>query len=228
MTRGRDIVAVVPVKGSIEAKSRLGPDYPVEFRCGLAQAMLEDVLTALRAAQELAGLVVVTVDPPARATAARFGARVLEDGARDGHTGAVVAAGRRLAAEGRAGMLTVPGDIPLITADEVACLFAAHGEAPAFSIVPAHDRRGSNAILMTPPDAVPLAFGNDSFLPHLDAARQLGIEPAIVPLPGIGLDIDNGPDLALLMRTPSPTRTWAFLAARGLVAPFASRSRVAQ
>ena len=228
MKAGRDIFAVVPVKGTLEAKSRLGPDYPAEFRCGLAQAMLEDVLTALCAAQELAGVVVVTVDPQARATAARFGARVLEDGARDGHTGAVVAAGRRLAAEGRAGMLTVPGDIPLITADEVACLFAAHGEAPAFSIVPAHDRRGSNAILMTPPDAVPLAFGNDSFLPHLDAARQLGIEPAIVPLPGIGLDIDNGPDLALLMRTPSPTRTWAFLAARGLVAPFASRSRVAQ
>ena len=220
MTRGRDIFAVVPVKGTVEAKSRLGPDYPVEFRGSLAQAMLEDVLTALCAAKELAGVVVVTVDPVARQTAERFGARVFEDGARDGHTGAVVAAGRRLAAEGRAGMLTVPGDIPLITADEVARVFAAHGEAPAFSIVPAHDRRGSNAILMTPPDAVPLAFGNDSFLPHLDAARRLGIEPAIVPLPGIGLDIDNGPDLALLMQRPSPTHTWAFLAARGLVAPF--------
>ena len=228
MTRGRDIVAVVPVKGTIEAKSRLGPEYPPEFRCGLAQAMLEDVLAALCAANELAGVVVVTVDPVSCETAARFGARIIDDGARDGHTGAVVAAGRRLAAEGRAGMLTVPGDIPLITADEVARLFAAHGEAPAFSIVPAHDRRGSNAILMTPPAAVPLAFGNDSFLPHLDAARRLGIEPAIVPLPGIGLDIDNGPDLALLMRTPSPTRTWAFLAARGLVAPFASCSPVAQ
>lgn len=225
MKRGRDIFAVVPVKGRDAAKSRLAPDYPPEFRGGLAQAMLEDVLAALSAATELAGVVVVTVDPLARETAARYGARVFEDGARDGHTGAVVVAGRRLAAEGRAGMLTVPGDIPMITADEVSRLFAIHGDAPAFSIVPAHDRRGSNAILMTPPDAVPLAFGNDSFLPHLEAARRLGIEPAIVPLPGIGLDIDSGPDLALLMRTPSPTHTWAFLAARGLVAPFrAARS----
>ena len=220
MTRGREIFAVVPVKGTIEAKSRLSPDYPVEFRRALARAMLEDVLAALGAVKELAGVIVVTVDALARATAERFGARVFEDGARDGHTGAVVAAGRRLAIEGRAGMLTVPGDIPLITADEVSRLFAAHGEAPAFSIVPAHDRRGSNAILMTPPDAVPLAFGNDSFLPHLDAARRIGIEPAIVPLPGIGLDIDNGPDLALLMQRPSPTHTWALLAARGLVAPW--------
>jgi 2-phospho-L-lactate guanylyltransferase len=88
--------------------------------------------------------------------------------------------------------------------------------------VPAHDRRGSNAILMTPADAVPLAFGDDSFLPHLDAARRLGIEPVIVPMPGIGLDIDNGHDLALLMQAPSPTRSWAFMAAQGLVAPFRS------
>jgi 2-phospho-L-lactate guanylyltransferase len=117
-------------------------------------------------------------------------------------------------------MLTVPADIPLMTSNEISRLIRAHGKAPAFTIVPAHDRRGSNAILMTPPDAVPLAFGDDSFLPHLDAARRLGIEPLIVPMPGIGLDIDNGHDLALLMQTPSPTRSWAFMAAQGLVAPF--------
>ena len=116
-------------------------------------------------------------------------------------------------------MLTVPGDIPLITPEEISRLLAAHGDAPAFSIVPAHDWRGSNAILMTPPDAVPLAFGDDSFLPHLAAARHLGIEPAVLPMPGIGLDIDNERDLALLMRIPSPTSSWTFMAANGLVAP---------
>ena len=201
MSAGRDIVAVVPVKDFAAAKSRLAPHAP-DFRRGLARAMLDDVLAALAATTQLAGLVVVTVDPIARELAIRYGARVFEDGACDGHTGAVMAAAQQLAAEGRAGMLTVPGDIPLITPEEVSRVLAAHGEAPAFSIVPAHDRRGSNAILMTPPDAVPLAFGDDSFLPHLAAARRRGVEPAILPLPGIGLDIDNDRDLALLLRTP--------------------------
>lgn len=218
MSAGRDIVAVVPVKDFAAAKSRLAPHAP-DFRRGLARAMLDDVLAALAATTQLAGLVVVTVDPIARELAIRYGARVFEDGACDGHTGAVMAAAQQLAAEGRAGMLTVPGDIPLITPEEVSRVLAAHGEAPAFSIVPAHDRRGSNAILMTPPDAVPLAFGDDSFLPHLAAARRRGVEPAILPLPGIGLDIDNDRDLALLLRTRSPTRCWAFLAASGLVVP---------
>ena len=78
MTRGRDIVAVVPVKGTIEAKSRLGPEYPPEFRCGLAQAMLEDVLAALCAAMRrstsagvMPGMSPGTVSMPARPSAAR-------------------------------------------------------------------------------------------------------------------------------------------------------------
>ena len=220
MKRWSDIWAVVPVKGLDAAKGRLAQAYSPEFRGGLAKAMLEDVLVALAAVSELAGTVVVTVDPLATELAARYGARVFTDGARDGHTGAVMSAARRLAAEQCAGMLTVAGDIPCVTADEVSRLFAAHGQAPAFSIVPAHDRRGSNAILMTPPDAVPLAFGNDSFLPHLEAARRLGIEPSVVPMPGIGLDIDNSSDLALLLQRPLPTRSWAFLAAQGLAARY--------
>ena len=113
----------------------------------------------------------------------------------------------------------MPGDIPGITAKEVSQLFAYHGEAPAFTIVPANGGRGTNAVLMTPSNAVPLAFGNDSFLPHLAAARRLGIEPTILPMHGIGLDIDNFQDLVQFMQTPSRTRTWAFLATHGLVQP---------
>lgn len=214
-----DIWAVVPVKEIDGAKSRLSNACSAEFRRGLAGAMVEDVLNALANVPELAGIAVVTLDPGAAVLAAKYGARVFEDGARDGHTGAVMAAARRLAREGHGGMLTVPGDIPGVTANEVSRLIAVHRDAPAFSIVPAHDRRGSNAIMMTPPDAVPLTFGDDSFLPHLEAARRLGIEPTIVAMPGIGLDIDNFQDLALLMQSPSPTRSWAFLAAQGLVRP---------
>jgi 2-phospho-L-lactate/phosphoenolpyruvate guanylyltransferase len=58
-----------------------------------------------------------------------------------------------------------------------------------------------------------LRFGDDSFLPHLAAARALGIEPTIVKLPGIGLDIDQPRDLQAFRRaTPHmATRTAAML-----------------
>ena len=71
---------------------------------------------------------------------------------------------------------------------------------------------GSNAILMSPPDAVPLRFGDDSFRPHLAAARAAGIEPTIVSLPGIALDIDNPADLAHFSQIGSRTRAGLWLA----------------
>ena len=204
--------AVVPVKETGGAKTRLGDALPPELRPALAMAMLEDVLAALAQARGLAGIVLVTLDPVAIRLAAQYGATCRADGARDGHTGAVTAAARRLAAGGAAGMLTLPGDIPLVTAGEIEALLAAHRSAPSFTIAPSHDEQGSNAILLSPPDAVPLRFGEDSFFPHLAAAEACGIAPTIVRLPGIAFDIDNPADLAHFARLGSHTRAGLWLA----------------
>ncbi len=215
MRAGADIWAVVPVKEVADAKQRLGPAVPPHLRPRLALAMVEDVLAALAATPELAGIAVVTVEPAAAALAARYGARVLADGAREGQTGAVAAAARILARAGRGAMLTIPGDVPLITAAEVRAVIAAHDRTPDFVIAPAHDERGSNAILCAPPEAVALKFGDDSFFPHLDAARRAGLAPKILRLPGIGLDIDNPQDLAAFLKIRSNTRARALLQEAG-------------
>ena len=212
------IWAVVPVKAFEGAKQRLSPALSPDERRALATIMLEDVLSALSAVPELAGLLVVTDDPIAASLAARCGARIVTEGAGDGHTGAVTAAARLLVREGRTAMATLPGDIPGLKSAEIAATLAAHGPAPAFTIVPAHDDLGSNMIVMSPPDTVPLRFGEDSFYPHLDAARARGIEPLVVRHPGIGMDIDNPVDLAsfLKMSPPASTRTLAFLEQSGI------------
>jgi 2-phospho-L-lactate guanylyltransferase len=207
-----DLWAVVPVKERVSAKERLAPLLRPEARQALALAMLEDVLAAVTGARDIAGLLVVTVDAEAGRLAARYGARLIEAGARDGHTGAVTAAAQLIAAEGRAGMLTLPGDIPLVTPGEISSILAAHSPAPSFTIVPSHDERGSNAIACSPPDAVPLRFGENSFYPHVEAAEACGVRPNVVHLPGVALDIDNPEDVVSFMRTQSATRAWAVLA----------------
>lgn len=215
-----DIWAIVPVKEIEGAKQRLSDFLSPDQRRTLAATMLRDVLRALVQVKELGGIAVVTLDPHAIEQAEKLGARVITEGARDGHTGAVTAGGRVLLREGRAGMLTVPGDIPRIRADEVRAVLAAHRPSPSFTIAPAHDEKGSNAVLLIPPDSVQLRFGDDSYFPHLAAARQAGIEPTIVPAPGIGMDIDHPVDLAMFLRmTPRiETETLAFLEASGLAA----------
>ncbi len=205
------IWAVVPIKEISDAKQRLSGRLSASARRELALTMAEDVLAALSGVEQLAGLIVVTVDPAVAGMAQRYGARISELGARDGHTGAVTANGRDLAARG-CGLLTMPGDIPLVSAAEVRTVLAAHREPPSFTIVPARDFLGSNAIVMSPADAVPLRFGDDSFYPHLAAAERSGIVPRIVRCPGIELDIDSPEDFAALEATTGTTRTHRLLA----------------
>jgi 2-phospho-L-lactate/phosphoenolpyruvate guanylyltransferase len=210
--------ACVPVKEFTGAKQRLASLLSPGQREVLAATMLEDVLSALAGATLLAGILVNTVDPGAAALAERYGARVVTEGARDGHTGAVNGMARVLAAVGDRALLTVPGDIPRVTPQEIDAVVASCRAAPSFTIVPAHDELGSNAVLCAPPFAVPLRFGDDSYFPHLQAARQHGIEPTIVRLPGIGLDIDHPVDLLAFMRAPPrrQTRTLRMLEQFGL------------
>jgi 2-phospho-L-lactate guanylyltransferase len=113
-------------------------------------------------------------------------------------------------------MLTIPGDVPLVTPDEIRELISAHDRTPDFVITPAHDERGSNAVLCAPPELVPLQFGDDSFVPHLEAAKRAGVEPKVIRLAGLALDIDNPEDLAAFLKVPSHTRTRALLHAAGI------------
>ena len=208
--------AAVPVKEFTGAKQRLAAMLSPEQREVLAATMLEDVLAALAGARRLGGILVNTVEQRAVVLAERYGARVVTDGAHDGHTGAVNGMARALAAEGHA-MLTLPGDIPRVTSAEVDAVVGSCRPAPSFTIVPAHDELGSNAVLCAPPAAVPLRFGDDSYFPHLAAARRCGIEPTIVRQPGIAMDIDHPTDLRMLLRAPRmPTRTLALLETFGL------------
>lgn len=208
--------AAVPVKEFTGAKQRLAALLTPEQRETLAATMLEDVLAALAWARRLGGILVNTVEPRAAALADRYGARVVTDGARAGHTGAVMGMARTLAAEGHA-MLTLPGDIPRVTAAEIDAVVASCRQAPSFTIVPAHDELGSNAVLCAPPTAVPLRFGDDSYFPHLTAARRCGIEPTILRLPGIALDIDHPADLRMFLRAPRiSTRTLTVLEGLGI------------
>ncbi|MDQ0510103.1 2-phospho-L-lactate guanylyltransferase [Ancylobacter amanitiformis] len=216
---GRDILAVVPVKDFALAKQRLSGAFPPSFRHALARAMLCDVLIALRGAEAIAGIVVVTADPEAGLLAGEYGARLLFEGAVRGLNPAVAQAGAYLAAERRSGMLVVPSDIPAVTSDEIARLVAAHPPGRAVSVVPAHDREGTNALVVSPPDGLRFSFGPLSFPMHLANAREAQAALQVHELaqfPGLARDIDRPEDLARLDRLPPGSHTRRLLAEQGM------------
>jgi 2-phospho-L-lactate guanylyltransferase len=211
--------AVVPVKRFDEAKQRLSACCDAPLRRALARAMLEDVLDVLGAAPGLAGVLIVTGDAEAAQLARRRGMGVLDEPRPGGLNAAVGAAARRLSGTGCCAMLVVPADAPGVSADEIGLLVDSCAAGHGVTIVPAHDRSGTNALLLGPPGAMAPAFGDDSFRRHLLGARVACLTPRVVELPGLGLDLDHPRDLVRYASTPSNTRTWRLIADAGLDGP---------
>lgn len=211
------VFAALPVKDLVNAKQRLMAALTAEDRRGLAAAMLEDVLDVLAAVPGL-DVVVITRDADALALARRHGARCLEESANRGHTEAVAFAQREAVAAGARRFLTIPGDVPCVTPAEVTALCARAPGEPDVAFVPSLSGFGTNAAILTPPDAMPLKFGEPSFDNHLDAARARGLSPRILRLPGIGLDVDAPEDLPLLLTHGASTRSAALLRRLGVPA----------
>jgi 2-phospho-L-lactate guanylyltransferase len=232
-------VAVVPVKKLDAAKGRLSARLGQHERRELVLAMLDDVLTALSGARGLSGVIVVSREPEIASIAARFGAELLEEpvlpgvgqsaaGAStaiefgrsaggesagietDGYTRAVQHAMRELERRREPAMLSVPGDVPAVTPQEITEILGAVAQT-AVVLVPSRDERGTNAALVRPPSALPLCFGEPSFARHLARAEQLGLRAEVLRLPGLSLDLDTPADLDEFLRSPSPTRTYRLL-----------------
>jgi 2-phospho-L-lactate/phosphoenolpyruvate guanylyltransferase len=227
MSDHHSIWVLIPVKETADAKERLGSAVPPHLRQGLALAMLEDVLDAVAGVQNVAGLIVVTVDAAATALAKRYSARIMTEGATTGHTGAVNTAAGILAKEGKGGFLQMPLDIPLVSTEEISTLVGMHRGGPSFIIAPSNDELGSNGVLVSPPTSVPLTFGDNSYFPHLQTAEECGIRPQIVRLRGFGLDIDRPEDLYEFARLRSDTWTQSYVDHHHLVRELPKRTATA-
>jgi 2-phospho-L-lactate guanylyltransferase len=203
-------VILIPVKNLSAAKQRLAAVLDQPARTELAQAMLHDVVATLAAWPRRPACALVTGDPFAVDLARQHDLEIIPDPANPGETGAIEMATNICIARGIDSTLVIPADIPLIQAGELEEIL---NRAPKEGSVlaPAADGRGTNAVLRRPANLFPLRFGNDSFKPHLAAARATGKPCIVLQLPGIAVDADNPEDLQRLLAHPGETRTQTLL-----------------
>ncbi len=197
---------LVPVKNLAHAKQRLASLLDQPTRTELAQAMLFDVLEAVSQSKNRLEVGLVTTDPFAVELARQFNFQVIPDHANSGETRAIAMATEFCHSHGIHSTLVIPGDIPLVQASELDQISDSAPDEGSV-IVPAGDGRGTNAILRSPAGLFPLHFGNDSFKPHLAAARATRKPCVVLSLPGIALDVDNPSDLRQLAAAPGKTRS---------------------
>jgi 2-phospho-L-lactate/phosphoenolpyruvate guanylyltransferase len=192
------VTALIPVKGFRNAKQRLSAFLGSDEREALAAAMFRDVLRQVPGARGILETVVVTGDDQVAAIAVSMGARVIFESAETGETAAVDFARASLKAAGAEAVLIMPGDLPLVRSSDIESVLAQVPEgqiAPFALLVPSHDRLGTNALLLAPPDIIKLRFGYDSFRYHVSQVSAQGLPVRYVESEHIALDIDEPKDL---------------------------------
>ena len=190
------IAALIPVKGFANAKQRLSALLTGAERALLAETMMRDVVAQTIAARGLEAVYVVTGDEYVRELAASLGAQVIMEEEENGETGAVEFARSELKKRAMDAALVIPADMPLVRTSDIEQVISQRtGAAPFALLVPSHDRMGTNALLLAPPDVIQLRFGYDSFSYHLSQVADRGLPLMIVENERLALDIDEPEDL---------------------------------
>lgn len=194
-------VAVVPIRGSVGAKTRLANMFTEDERSRLVWHMLRRVVRAIDESSAIDHTLIVTYEPE---VASRY---VDED---DGHTilpqpvdvqglNAALHAGRTRAHDlGFDRMITLSADLPTVTSEDVE-LLAAH-RSPVV-IVPDLHNSGTNALslklascsdgCLAAASRFAFQFGHDSRDRHLAEARQLGLASSVFCRDGLARDLDT-------------------------------------
>jgi 2-phospho-L-lactate guanylyltransferase len=203
-------LAIVPIKSLANAKQRLARTLAGGSRRSLVQAMFSDVLGALRRTEGIDGIAVVTDDVVADSLARGDRVVVLPDEREAGQSEAAAVGIAYAREQGFERVLLVPGDTPLISPVEIEELLTrcARDEV-GVAIVPDRHGSGTNALLISPPDAFAPSFGPDSLARHLANAREAGLVHRLEHVPSLALDIDTPSDLAALWAVVDESRRGA-------------------
>jgi 2-phospho-L-lactate guanylyltransferase len=192
------VIAVVPIGTLDGAKSRLGETLDAEERRDLVTRLIGRTIDATTATPGIDETIVVTPDDEVRRMALDLGARPirqhgqgLNQGLREGRSEVQAAAADAL--------LVLPIDLPLISSEALESLLGelADPRRPLAVLVPDRHGRGTNALLLSPPDAIEFCFGGDSRAAHIECAHSRGVRLVETDGP-LTLDLDTPADLLAL------------------------------
>ncbi len=196
--------AIVAVKRFSGAKRRLVGEIGKQQRAALLKAMLQDTVVGLGAVAAIDRIILVTAEGRAERQVMEHVRRqpkkerkpfeVLQDPDEAGHDQAATLGIIRALSHGAGTVVLLPGDTPLLDSAELDAALRRAGNGRV-GVVPDHHGTGTNALILTPADAIRPGFGPGSCERHLQRARDRGLEAVTERLPSLALDCDTAADL---------------------------------
>jgi 2-phospho-L-lactate guanylyltransferase len=200
------IVAVVPVGALEGAKSRLGGTLDAEERRELTIDMLDRTVRAALDTTAIDETLVVSPDREVLTRAASAGARTLLQRSQGLNRGLREARDDAIAG-GADAIVVLPIDMPLVSPaalEQLIAPLAAIVARPLVILAPDRHGRGTNGLVVAPPDAIEFGFGGDSRAAHTACAAEAGARYVEVDGP-LSLDIDTPDDLLLVEQLMTET-----------------------
>lgn len=186
---------MVAIKPFGDAKERLATGLNPAQRRQIAEAMARDVIAAVSQCKQLDKIVIVSSEPAIVEIAGGVADAVLEDPV-TGHNDAAKIAAAWAVAQGCKRIVMLPGDCPLLDPEEIdELVMRSRDDRLELAVIPDRMGTGTNALVISPPDAVDSSFGPDSRQRHIALGLSHGLRTAAIDVKSLALDLDTDEDL---------------------------------
>jgi 2-phospho-L-lactate guanylyltransferase len=186
---------ILPVKPFDAATERLATGLDAGQRRLIAEAMVRDVVAALGRCEKVDEVVVISAEPKIDESVGAVASAILPD-ERTGHSDATALGVKWAIEHGCDRVVMIPGDCPLLSSEELDDLISrCIDDKIEFAVIPDRMGTGTNALVISPPDAVSPAFGPGSRQRHLALGLAAGRRTAELEVPTLALDLDTAEDL---------------------------------
>lgn len=220
------IWAILPIKTTALAKTRLASVLSDDECAKLALAMMLDVIDSLKASHRIAQVALVTADAEVATIAREQGCLIMLETTNGLNENLMVVA-QELQNKMIDGILIVPGDLPMLSPTTIDDLIKSHGTG--ISLCAAEKDGGTNALLCTPPAAIHFHYGKNSARLHLAEAKNNGVKCQQQFLSDFQTDIDEPDDLRWLvnqsLKAKAGVHTSQYLAGSGIAERLVKKSK---
>jgi 2-phospho-L-lactate guanylyltransferase len=188
------IWAIVPVRPLEEGKSRLAEVLTAAERQRLNQRFFRQTLDVTAAVVGRERTLVISRSEPLLGIARSLSFETLLEAPPHSLNTALTQAAEAARQRGATGILSVSCDLPFLIPDELRALIDVAHQGDGLAIASDRAGTGTNALVMSPPGAIPYRYGIDSFAAHQEAARDAGLTLNVVRRAGLSFDIDTPDD----------------------------------
>ena len=202
---------IIPAKSPSVSKSRLKNFLSDTHREKLTSALLHHVISTVVSTSSVTECVVVSSDSALINSLSSSGVSVIKETKLSGVNAAVKLGNDYFIKKKYSCTIVLPGDLPLITSDEINLIIKLGTSSNSVIISPSESLNGTNALLSNPPAIITTKFDQDSYNSHYSESKKLNLRTIILFAPRIMCDLDTPKDLINLMMNDEFKSRYSFL-----------------